>query len=85
MADDVLFDAVDGHDALIVISRAGRRDTTDAAVRRGPREGPERFAFDAALQAAVPAGTGERAFGIGTGLGGPSAAGVGGLRGPCSP
>jgi len=75
--NEVLYEIVNGHTALITINRAEQRNAANAAVRRGLRECFERFEGDDTLQVAVLTGAGEKAFCGGMDLKELSASGLG--------
>ena len=62
MTDEVIFEVVDGHTAIITINRPEQRNAASQAVRSGLREAFERFDRDEALAVAILTGAGEKAF-----------------------
>lgn len=77
MEDEVLFEVIDGHIALITINRPDQRNAANLAVRRGLRDCFERFEREAALRVAILTGAGEKAFCGGMDLKELSATGLG--------
>lgn len=62
MADELLFETVDGHTAVITINRPAQRNAANQAVRTGLRAAFERFERDPALRVAILTGAGDQAF-----------------------
>lgn len=62
MNEQVQFEIVDGHTAIITINRPAQRNAANHAVRSGLREAFERFEREESLLVAILTGAGDKAF-----------------------